>query len=158
MVYDWFNRSSEAPQPPEQPSKSEQAIDPATAQDNSGQTASVEDSTSALQPAPPGAQQSTSDQQAEVSAEDDPLEWARLAYARLKAQKELEKTSQPATPEPSASPEPLAASSEPSESQQSPPPDPKPAEPEPSAKGLSLLEQAAAQRQERQQQLSLIHI
>ena len=156
MVYDWFNRSSEAPQPPEQPSKSEQAIDPATAQDNSGQTASVEDSTSALQPAPPGAQQSTSDQQAEVSAEDDPLEWARLAYARLKAQKELEKTSQPATSEPSGSPEPLAVSSEPSESQQSPPPDSKPAEPESPAKGLSLLEQAAAKRQERQQQLEQV--
>ena len=156
MVYDWFNRSSEAPQPPEQPSKSEQAIDPATAQDNSGQTASVEDSTSALQPAPPGAQQSTSDQQAEVSAEDDPLEWARLAYARLKAQKELEKSSQAATSEPSGSPEPLAVSSEPSESQQSPPPDSKPAEPESPAKGLSLLEQAAAQRQERQQQLEQV--
>ena len=156
MVYDWFNRSSEAPQPPEQPSKSEQAIDPATAQDNSGQTASVEDSTSALQPAPPGAQQSTSDQQAEVSAEDDPLEWARLAYARLKAQKELEKSSQAATSEPSGSPEPLAVSSEPSESQQSPPPDSKPAEPESTAKGLSLLEQAAAKRQERQQQLEQV--
>lgn len=156
MVYDWFNRSSEAPQPPEQPSKSEQAIDPATAQDNAGQTASVEDSISALQPAPPGAQQSTSDQQAEVSAEDDPLEWARLAYARLKAQKELEKSSQAATSEPSGSPEPLAVSSEPSESQQSPPPDSKPAEPESPAKGLSLLEQAAAKRQERQQQLEQV--
>jgi len=156
MVYDWFNRSAEAPQPPDQPSKSEQATDPATVQDNSGQTASVEDSASASQSAQEGSQQSTSDQSAEVSAEDDPLEWARLAYARLKAQKELEKTSQPATPEPSASPEPLAASSEPSESQQSPPPDPKPAEPEPSAKGLSLLEQAAAQRQERQQQLEQV--
>ena len=156
MVYDWFNRSAEAPQPPDQPSKSEQATDPATVQDNSGQTASVEDSASSSQSAPAGSQQSTIDQPAEVSAEDDPLEWARLAYARLKAQKELEKTSQPATPEPSASPEPLAASSEPSESQQSPPPDPKPAEPEPSAKGLSLLEQAAAQRQERQQQLEQV--
>ena len=156
MVYDWFNRSAEAPQPPDQPSKSEQATDPATVQDNSGQTASVEDSASASQSAQEGSQQSTSDQPAEVSAEDDPLEWARLAYARLKAQKELEKTSQPATPEPSASPEPLAASSGPSESQQSPPPDPKPAEPDPSVKGLSLLEQAAAQRQERQQQLEQV--
>ena len=156
MVYDWFNRSAEAPQPPDQPSKSEQATDPATVQDNSGQTASVEDSASASQSAQEGSQQSTSDQSAEVSAEDDPLEWARLAYARLKAQKELEKTSQPATPEPSASPEPLAASSGPSESQQSPPPDPKPAEPDPSVKGLSLLEQAAAQRQERQQQLEQV--
>ena len=174
MVYDWFNRSAEAPQPPEQPSKSEQILDPATAQDNSGQTASVEDSSQSEQE-PAGAesvQDSTdqpSNQPAVASAEDDPLEWARQAYARLKAQKELEKTTQSVEPEASVtaepvavSPEPVAVSSEPplpdSEVPVSEPDSPQPSAPvaapvETPAPGLSLLEQAAAQRQERQQQL-----
>ena len=152
MVYDWFNRSAEAPQPSEQPSKSEQTLDPATAQDNSGQTAPAEESPQS-EPESAGAES----EQAVASEEDDPLEWARQAYARLKAQKELEKTTQfvtaePVTAEPVAvSPEPPApdavvAASEPDAPQPS-------SQQQPSAPGLSLLEQAAAQRQERQQQL-----
>ncbi|QNI52598.1 signal recognition particle-docking protein FtsY [Synechococcus sp. BIOS-E4-1] len=173
MVYDWFNRSPEAPQPPEQPSKSEQTIDPATTQDSSAETASVEElSQSELEPAE-SAQEST-DQSADASAEDDPLEWARQAYARLKAQKELEKTTQSVAPESSVSAEPIAVSPEPPASDSavpaSEPDSPKPsaqqqssAQQQPSAPvavpvetpvpALSLLEQAAAQRQERQQQL-----
>lgn len=165
MVYDWFNRSAEAPQPPEQPSKSEQILDPATAQDNSGQTASVEDS-SQSESEPAGAeslQDSTdqpsdqsSDQAAVASAEDDPLEWARQAYARLKAQKELEKTTQSVTAEPVTAEPPVADSVVPASEPDSPEPS---AQQQPSAPvaapvpGLSLLELAAAQRQERQQQL-----
>ena len=107
MVYDWFNRSAEAPQPSEQPSKSEQTIDPATAQDNSGQTAPAEESPQS-EPASAGAES----EQAVASEEDDPLEWARQAYARLKAQKELEKTTQSVTAEPVTA-EPVAESPEP---------------------------------------------
>ena len=180
MVYDWFNRSSEAPQPPEQPSKSEQPLDPATAQDVSEESASVQESAqSESEPSAAQSLQESTDQSSDASAEDDPLEWARQAYARLKAQKELGKTTQsvaleasvtaePLTPEPIAlAPEPSAPdsvvpASEPDSAQPS-------AEQQPSlsqqptapvdvpgnapAPGLSLLEQAAAQRQQRQQQL-----
>ena len=162
MVYDWFNRSAEAPQPSEQPSKSEQTLDPATAQDNSGQTAPAEESPQS-EPESAGAESV----QAVASEEDDPLEWARQAYARLKAQKELEKTTQSVTAEPvtaepvAESPEPPAldavvAASEPDAPQpssQQQPSAPVAAPDETPAPGLSLLEQAAAQRQERQQQL-----
>ena len=159
MVYDWFNRSAEAPQPSEQPSKSEQACDAASGQDSSEQTASAEEPVqSESQSVDEESSQGSDDQSAEISAEDDPLEWARLAYARLKAQKELEKTSQPATSEPSGSSEPPEASSQPavpdSGVQQTATPETEPAEAP--AQGLSLLEQAAAQRQERQQQLEQV--
>lgn len=115
MVYDWFNRQSEAaPTPP---------------------------------PADADASAQEPQQDAAASADDDPLEWARQAYARLKAQKE-QANATPAAPqsdspaEPETKPEP------------EPEPAPAPAEPEPTpVAGLSLLEQAAAQRQERQQQL-----
>ena len=164
MVYDWFNRSAEAPQPSEQPSKSEQTLDPATAQDNSGQTAPAEESPQS-EPESAGAES----EQAVASEEDDPLEWARQAYARLKAQKELEKTTQTVAPESSETAEsmtavPVAVSPEPpvpdSVVPASEPDSPQlSAQQKPSAPvaapapGLSLLEQAAAQRQERQQQL-----
>ena len=119
MVYDWFNRQSEAaPTPP---------------------------------PADADASAQEPQQDAAASADDDPLEWARQAYARLKAQKE-QANATPAAPqsdspaEPETKPEP--------EPEREPEPEPAPAEPEPTpVAGLSLLEQAAAQRQERQQQL-----
>ncbi len=162
MVYDWFNRSSEAPQPPEQPSKSEQALDASPVQDSAEQPEPAQDSTD---PASKG-------QSSDASAEDDPLEWARQAYARLKAQKELEKA-EPVTAEPVAmSPEPPApdpvvpasesdapqpsAQQQPSSQQQ--PSAPVAAPIETPAPGLSLLEQAAAQRQERQQQLEQVSV
>ena len=119
MVYDWFNRQSEAaPTPP---------------------------------PADADASAQEPQQDAAASADDDPLEWARQAYARLKAQKE-QANATPAAPqsdspaEPETKPEP--------EPDREPEPEPAPADPEPTpVAGLSLLEQAAAQRQERQQQL-----
>ena len=155
MVYDWFNRSSEAPQPPEQPSKSEPAGADA-AQDSS-------ESSSEKQPS----EEHTSEEQpSEASPEDDPLEWARQAYARLKAQKELEKTTQSEDLESSltvepVSTEPVAMSSEsPAPDLVVPTPDLNQEEPprsqQPPAPARSLLEQAAAQRQERQQQLEQV--
>ena len=181
MVYDWFNRSSEAPQPPEQPSKSEETPAPVTDQDSSPAIRSVEESAeSASEPGATESTQASTEQSSEVSAEDDPLEWARLAYARLKAQKELEKNTQSAATESSVSSEPTAATSQPIASESATPspeadspqpPGPLPqspvsqqaptaaADPAPApAPGLSLLEQAAAQRQERQQQIEQVSV
>ena len=119
MVYDWFNRQSEAaPTPP---------------------------------PADADASAQEPQQDAAASADDDPLEWARQAYARLKAQKE-QANATPAPPQ-SDSPAEPETKSEP-EPDREPEPEPAPADLEPApVAGLSLLEQAAAQRQERQQQL-----
>ena len=86
-------------------------------------------------------------QETAANADDDPLEWARQAYARLKAQKE-QANAIVAEPVPESNP---AADSE-SQPESAAEPEPAEAEPAPVA-GLSLLEQAAAQRQERQQQL-----
>ncbi|QNI66131.1 signal recognition particle-docking protein FtsY [Synechococcus sp. BMK-MC-1] len=117
MVYDWFNRQSEAaPTPP---------------------------------PADADASAQEPQQDAAASADDDPLEWARQAYARLKAQKE-QANATPAAPQSDSPAEPETKP----EPEPEPAPAPAPAEPEPTpVAGLSLLEQAAAQRQERQQQL-----
>ena len=181
MVYDWFNRSSEVPQPPEQPSKSEETPAPVTDQDSSPAIRSVEESAeSASESGATESTQASTEQSSEVSAEDDPLEWARLAYARLKAQKELEKNTQSAATESSVSSEPTAATSQPIASESATPspeadspqpPGPLPqspvsqqaptaaADPAPApAPGLSLLEQAAAQRQERQQQIEQVSV
>ena len=155
MVYDWFNRSSEAPQPSEQPSKSEPA----------GADAS-QDSTESSSEKQPAEEHTSEEQPSEASPEDDPLEWARQAYARLKAQKELEKTTQSEVSESSLTVEPV--STEPvAMSSESPAPDPvlptpdlnqeePPRSQQPPAPARSLLEQAAAQRQERQQQLEQV--
>ena len=155
MVYDWFNRSSEAPQPSEQPSKSEPA----------GADAS-QDSTESSSEKQPAEEHTSEEQPSEASPEDDPLEWARQAYARLKAQKELEKTTQSEDLESSltvepVSTEPVAMSSEsPAPEPEAPAPDLNQEEPprsqQPPAPARSLLEQAAAQRQERQQQLEQV--
>jgi len=92
-----------------------------------------------------------SQQETPANADDDPLEWARQAYARLKAQKE-QAASIAAEPVPESSPETVSDSQYESAPEPEPESEPVEAEPAPVA-GLSLLEQAAAQRQERQQQL-----
>ena len=133
MVYDWFNRGT-APQNPEEP-QPEQAP----------QAPVAEEKPAAAAPA--------------VGAVDqDALDWARQAYARLKAQQEADK-------EAAAPPLPAPARAEPQQSfepvqqaQQDPVAEPivEPSaspEPELPSAGLSLLEQAAAQRAQRQQEL-----
>ena len=91
-----------------------------------------------------------SQQETPANAEDDPLEWARQAYARLKAQKE-QADAIAVEPVPESNPETVSDSQSESASE---PAEPEPVEAEPApVAGLSLLEQAAAQRQERQQQL-----
>ena len=77
-----------------------------------------------------------------ADANQDALEWARLAYARLKAQQEEQKQEQQEEHK-EAPPEAIA-----------PPPSPETPSPEPTPV-LSLLEQAAAQRAERQQAIGL---
>ena len=126
MVYDWFTRSG-APENGDSPEPTEQPDAPVAAE---------------AAPAAPVA---------DSGVDQDALEWARQAYARLKAQQEAEK--QQAAPEPSAPP--TTAAVEPPVTVPEPELEPA-AQPEPAAAppaGLSLLEQAAAQRAQRQQEL-----
>ena len=97
------------------------------------------------QPAPTPAPESTPEPTTEpvaASPEDDALAWAREAYARLKAQQAQAAETQPSPTPPPTSPPPPTPAPEPT-----PTPTPTPTQ------GLSLLEQAAAQRQLRQQDL-----
>ncbi|WP_415399153.1 signal recognition particle-docking protein FtsY [Synechococcus sp. W4D4] len=130
MVYDWFNRSA-APQNSQDP-QPEQAAEPPAQEVAPAVEAPVDSAPSDI--------------------DQDALDWARQAYARLKAQQEAQKQEAAAAePEPELAP--------PVES--TPEPDPTPVlaqdpvqavqTPEP-AVGLSLLEQAAAQRAQRQQE------
>ncbi len=199
MVFDWFQRrTSEQPVVPAQESgtdaaDSQQAIETDEPQPEAPLEAPdpAEPSTeSAVQPVstPPTPASSSSEPPApppasSASVDDDPLEWARQAYARLKAQQAQESAaaSSPAAPmaEPSsAAPVPTASlptqaistETAPLETAQPPQNDqlstaavpvteqasPTPASVEPpkaAAPGLSLLEQAAAQRQERREEL-----
>ena len=128
MVYDWFTRSA-APENGETPELDDAAAVSAEA---------VE----APAAAPPAV---------EPGVDQDALEWARQAYARLKAQQEAEKLQQEApeaAPEPEPEP-PAVLSPEAVQPVQA-------AETAPAqapAAGPSLLEQAAAQRAQRQQEL-----
>ena len=152
MVFDWFNRSA-APQNLE-PSQPEPAPEPVPAEEP---------------PAPPAPAAAEPEQAPAVGAVDqDALDWARQAYARLKAQQEAERQVQasnelqPESPPVAASPaavpptdtlpnsvQPVRNSGDVLER----PPEPE-LEPEPpAAPGLSLLERAAAERAQRQQEL-----
>ena len=181
MVFDWFQRRSAQPEPT--PAES----DPASPIESDGETpesSAVDELANAQSPEPepepepsiPASQPSVAavDEAAPTAAEasatadvdDDPLEWARQAYARLKAQQAAEAEQiqtpvapqQPSPEQPSveevsevASPEspvstassatPLSTPIATSESSTTPAP------------RLSLLEQAAAERQQRQQEL-----
>ncbi|QNJ24373.1 signal recognition particle-docking protein FtsY [Synechococcus sp. SYN20] len=191
MVYDWFNRGSVPPETPADP-----PVDSEVQPDHSSAP-----QPSATQPADVQASEPQSSE-----PEDDSLEWARQAYARLKAQKaeaaETAKTAQidstseqnvavppvmeppavmptavvapPEVAPPEASPASETSSVEPQEppvetvesAQQAPvvesavvpaptttaPASPAPT-PTPPAPALSFLEQAAAQRDQRQQEL-----
>ena len=165
MVYDWFNRGSVPPETPADP-----PVDSEVKPDQSSAPQPTAPEPSVTQPAEVQASESQSSE-----SEDDSLEWARQAYARLKAQKaeaaEAAKTDQvdstseqnvvlPPVMEPPAASAPAAvvppvvappqaaparepASVEPAVVPASPPPAP----------ALSFLEQAAAQRDQRQQEL-----
>ena len=119
MVYDWFNRTGPSPADPS-------ATSPPASEQVSGQ-------------APEQPVESSSDPNAEA------LEWARQAYARLKAQQEEQKRLQLEAESVSEPPLPDSVQLVQINSQQ-------PATPV--AAPLSLLEQAAAQRAERQQAIT----
>lgn len=138
MVFDWFKRDG-APAGPPPDAPPEAPADAAPAAAVAADPDLPPDQPPAPSPAAPAA----------PGIDQDALAWARQAYARLKAQQEAELALQAA---PAASeerqaappPPPAAAAAAPAEA--SPPPPP--------ATGLSLLEQAAAQRAERLQALS----
>ena len=133
MVYDWFNRTGPSPADPS-------ATPPPASEQVSGQ---------APEQAPPQPVEGSSDPNAEA------LEWARQAYARLKAQQEeqkrlqLEAESAPEPPLPDSVQLVQINSQQPEEGLG------EAAQPAtPVAAPLSLLEQAAAQRTERQQAIT----
>ena len=180
MVYDWFTRSA-APQEPQEPAPEPEV-----------QAAESE-------PQPPAetpSQQPTPAAPANGDVDQDALEWARQAYARLKAQQEAQKLAQAAFSEPAATPAPAAlaevtatenqeatnasaesvqlvqrldgvqavqiaesasadtaSGQEVAEVQSQTQPQPQPGSAPVVPTGLSLLEQAAAQRAQRQQEL-----
>jgi fused signal recognition particle receptor len=131
MVYDWFNRTAA------------EAAEGAPQQDARADGALTPEAPTETQPP------------AEPSVETDSLAWAKEAYARLKAQQEAAKAA-------TAAAEPVAAETVVPETVSAPAP-PLEVQPEPAAFAqatpiaepapLSLLEQAAAQRAERQQAL-----
>ncbi len=150
MVYDWFNRS---------------------AADNT--SAAEPDQASPEQPtqdAAPAAEAAASEEPAAEGSDPaaDSLAWAKAAYARLKAQQEAQKAAAeapvPLTPSnaepqaaepqlvPSQPVQPSGLDTEPSRASE-PEPEPEPEAVQAPAPALSLLEQAAAQRAERQQAL-----
>jgi fused signal recognition particle receptor len=222
MVFDWFNRSA-APQNPEEP-QPEQTPQPPAADEAPAvpapEAVQPEPSLESVPSAPATPTQSDPSAPAPTTApavgavDQDALDWARQAYARLKAQQEAEKQAaagSPAAPTPAPTAQPASAPPSPESPAPAAPVDVSPsfltpslpapqltaadapattaqesvqsvqipgqfspvtqqpapdsardhAAPEPSAPpeppapaaGLSLLEQAAAQRAQRQQEL-----
>ncbi len=171
MVFDWFKRALAQPAPapaaaptPEPPPEPEPQ--PESPPEPEAATAPAEPEAAAPVAVPPSeaAPAATAVAPAPAPAtpagpgvDEDALAWARQAYARLKAQQEA--ASQTAAPAPSPAPAPAAEAPLAPEPAAEPPaaPEPEPA-PAPAAPpvgtGLSLLEQAAAQRQQRLQEIT----
>ncbi|EAU75343.1 signal recognition particle-docking protein FtsY [Synechococcus sp. RS9916] len=180
MVFDWFQRRSAQPEasaPESDAAGSQPAVDPIP---DAPAEPTPEPDPAPAAPAPTepvpvvapetSAEPASTPPEADPVVDDDPLEWARQAYARLKAQQAAqmaappeEVAEPPAAAAPAPAPESLATpavetppqvgTAEPSPADSAPAPSPPPAAEAPPAAGLSLLEQAAAQRQERQQEL-----
>ncbi|SBO44106.1 signal recognition particle-docking protein FtsY [Cyanobium sp. NIES-981] len=156
MVFDWFRRklaAPDAPEPdrspqPDAPPEREAVSEPDAAperdvvseRDSAPECVSVSEPDSAPEPDPPAAVPAAAEQ------DQDALAWAREAYARLKAQQEAARAAAP--PDQPIEPEPPAAAPPAPESEAAPQPAPS------SVAGPSLLEQAAAQRAERQQAIT----
>jgi len=151
MVFDWFRRNL---QPSQAPDATPDAAPDATAEVTTDVTADVTTDVTADGPAeaipgpplPAAAAVATAPAAVAPSGDEDALAWARQAYARLKAQQQAP-LPQP-TPEPATQPEPSGAERSVAEASG----DAAAADP-PASTGVSLLEQAAAQRAERQQAL-----
>ena len=142
MVFNWFERQAEQSPKPEPTPTPVPTPEPTAGGTDAPVSAAPEQT-----PAP-----------AATEEEDEALAWAREAYARLKAQQQA--APEP-TPAPSAEPSPAAPSEPVAPPAPAPLPTPSPLPSQPPAPtpspapapGLSLLEQAAAQRQQRQQDL-----
>ncbi|MBW0167267.1 MAG: signal recognition particle-docking protein FtsY [Vulcanococcus sp.] len=121
MVFDWFNRSA-APQNPEEPQPEQSSQPPAAEEASAAVAPEAVQPEPNLEPSPsaPAAPVQPASSQAAAPAvgavDQDALDWARQAYARLKAQQEAQKqvaagslaqpapapSAQPASPPPSA--------------------------------------------------------
>ena len=147
MVFDWFKRAVAQPAPEPEPLPA-----PEVEPEHEAAAASEE----LVQPAQPVAEPVVAPNPAPAASaaagvDEDALAWARQAYARLKAQQEA--ASPPVAPEPEPAapePEPRPAATEPAPTAPEPAPPVAPAV----TPGLSLLEQAAAQRQQRLQEIT----
>ena len=121
MVYDWFNRQAS------DDSSTEQSLEqkPVGSQTDSSDSISQQE------------------ESASINKEEDSLEWARQAYARLKAQQEQQKPSEVSIESDLVGSTSPSVNASPEESNQ----------PSVDEDGGSWLEQAASQRQARQQDL-----
>ena len=136
MVFDWFKRTLAQPaQEPEPLPEPQPAPEPSPESEVLAPVEPVAAPVAASEPAPGAAS----------GVDEEALAWARQAYARLKAQQEASSPVAAPQPEPAAAAEPEPASTA---------PDPEPAAAPPLSTGLSLLEQAAAQRQQRLQEIT----
>ncbi|MCP9847277.1 signal recognition particle-docking protein FtsY [Synechococcus sp. Lug-A] len=163
--------SSTTPTPTPEPSEG----GPSRSQESSGSSSEVAEAGSAsAAPAPAPSAPAQTGAPAAPAVDQDALAWAREAYARLKAQQDaarqqeppaelqavaaeqgsgaLPSAAPPAQEEPAPAPEAVPPEPQPEARLQAPAPPAAPAAPQP-APALSLLEQAAAQRRERQQEL-----
>jgi fused signal recognition particle receptor len=144
MVFDWFNRGAPAsPAPgsatpvPEDSAAASPAAEPTPAPPS--EAPSAPPSESSAESSEPPAQAAP----AVGAVDQDALAWAREAYARLKAQQEASRQAAEPAPQQPVSTEPPSTEAAPEPPAASPPP------------GPSLLEQAAARRSERLEQLTV---
>ncbi len=121
MVYDWFNRQAS------DDSSTEQSLEQKPVGSQTGSSDSI----------------SQQEESASINKEEDSLEWARQAYARLKAQQEQQKPSEVSIESDLVGSTSPSVNASPEESNQ----------PSVDEDGGSWLEQAASQRQARQQDL-----
>ena len=137
MVFDWFRRKTA----PEVPAQTPQ-------QPAAGAEPHAVEPTVPLESAADSAAEASAEPGAAPAVDQDALAWAREAYARLKAQQELVAVPPPAPAQETAA---VAAVAPPPGAAE---PAPEPAQIAPQPANLSLLEQAAAQREQRLQELT----
>jgi len=149
MVFDWFKRRAAPAAEPASPADQAEPASPEPSQiaKQASQTAVEAPS----QAAPLAAPAPLEPELAAGGVDQDALDWARQAYARLKAEQQAKQEPSPTPPAAELAPERTGALPP-----QQPPQSTQPASAEPDQKpatGLSLLEQAAAARQQRQSEL-----
>lgn len=151
MVFDWFQR---LPVEPAAPASEPPAVEPLEAEGEAesqpSDPAPIPDGPSTAA-TPGGATSTGASVGSATDARAEALEWARQAYARLKEKQEAERQAEAATMAPSRVDQLPIEQVNTMEAVAEPPPAPvEPAAPSPA---LSLLEQAAADRRQRQQEL-----